>query len=173
MMVFEQLNLNVNSRALTKLLTNNPEQPDTSISSDKLTESLWPYIISEGDWGEYGNLSPYIWEDNSVLVTMLVTSDTMVQIQTGSNCEPDCRPDHMGPNHSLVPVWFRGQFGPSSVLCHSSNQTKLLNHWTNVVVVGKAGEGRFLNVHIQIVFWCIDIKSMYTGTYCWGVPKKK
>ena len=37
-MVFKQLDLNVNSRALAKLLTDNPEQPDTSISSDKPTK---------------------------------------------------------------------------------------------------------------------------------------
>ena len=54
-MVFKQLDLNVNSRALAKLLTNNPEQPDTSILSDKLTKTLPPDIISERDWEEYGN----------------------------------------------------------------------------------------------------------------------
>ena len=52
---FEQLDLNVNSRALAKLLTDNPEQPDTSILSDKPTETLPPYMISERDRGEYGN----------------------------------------------------------------------------------------------------------------------
>ncbi len=54
-MVFEQLDLNVNSRALAKLLTDNPEQPDTSILSDKPTETLSPDIISEKDRGEDGN----------------------------------------------------------------------------------------------------------------------
>ena len=54
-MAFEQLDLNMNSRALAKLLTDNPEQPDTSILSDKLTKTLPPDIISERDWEEYGN----------------------------------------------------------------------------------------------------------------------
>ena len=49
MMVFEQLNLNVNSRALAKLLSDNPEQPDTSILSDKPTETLPPDMILERD----------------------------------------------------------------------------------------------------------------------------
>ena len=53
--VFEQLGLNVNSRALAKLLTDNPEQSDTSIVSDKPTETSAPQMISERDRGEYGN----------------------------------------------------------------------------------------------------------------------
>jgi len=45
-MVFKQLDLNVNSRALAKLLTNNPEQPDIVRQADQ--NSTTRYNIGEG-----------------------------------------------------------------------------------------------------------------------------
>src|SRR5258708_34168076 len=44
--------------------------------------------------------------DQAILKTfrsdILLNSDAVVQIRTGSNCEPDHGLDHIGPNHGLV-----------------------------------------------------------------------
>ena len=53
--MFEQLDLNFDSKALAKLLTDNPEQSEASILLDKLARTLVPDTILENDQGEYGN----------------------------------------------------------------------------------------------------------------------
>ena len=53
MTIFEQLDLNVDSKVLAKLLTDNPEQPGASILLDRLAKTQVPDTISENDRGEY------------------------------------------------------------------------------------------------------------------------
>ena len=53
--MFEELDLNVDSKALAKLLTDNPEQSKATILLDILARTLVPDMILENDRGEYGN----------------------------------------------------------------------------------------------------------------------